>query len=66
MHFVNEGKETITPQVARASNSYVPRIHVDQENTQFSTYQLQMHGMAQKLVNTPLFCFQDFKLSIKT
>jgi hypothetical protein len=34
------GEETITPQVAKASNSYVPRIHVHQENTQFSTDQL--------------------------
>jgi hypothetical protein len=31
------GEETITPQVARASNSYVLGIHVHQENTQFST-----------------------------
>jgi len=35
-----------------------------------STYQLmecqlQMCGMTQKLVNTPLFCFQDLKLSTK-
>jgi hypothetical protein len=27
--------------------------------------QLQMHEMAQKLVSTPLFCFQDLKLSTK-
>jgi hypothetical protein len=26
-------------------------------------YQLQMHELAQKLVNTPLFNFQDLKLS---
>ncbi len=31
------GEETTTPQVARASNSRVPRIYVHQENTQFST-----------------------------
>jgi hypothetical protein len=34
------GEETITPQAARASNSHVPRVHVHQENTQFSTDQL--------------------------
>ncbi len=27
------GEETITPQVARASNSRVPGIHIHQENT---------------------------------
>jgi len=27
--------------------------------------QLQMHGMAQKLVSTPLFRFQDLKLSTR-
>jgi hypothetical protein len=27
--------------------------------------QLQMHEMAQKLVSTPLFCFQDLKLSTR-
>jgi hypothetical protein len=27
--------------------------------------QLQMHEVAQKLVNTPLFCFQDLKLSTR-
>jgi hypothetical protein len=31
------GEETTTPQVARASNSRVPGVHVQQENTQFST-----------------------------
>jgi hypothetical protein len=31
------GEETTTPQVVRASNSYVPGIHVHHENTQFST-----------------------------
>jgi hypothetical protein len=61
------GEETTTPQ---ASNARVPRIHVHQENTQFSIDQLmecelQMHEMAQKLVSTPLFSFQDLKLSTK-
>jgi len=28
-----KGEETITPQATRASNSYVPGIHVHQENT---------------------------------
>ncbi len=32
------GKETTTPQAIRASNFRVPRVHVHQENTQFSTY----------------------------
>jgi hypothetical protein len=64
------GEETTTPQAARASNSCVPRIHVHQENTQFSTNQLmecqlQMHEMIQKLMNTPLFCFQDLKLNTR-
>jgi hypothetical protein len=27
------GEETTTPQVVRASNSHVPRVHVHQENT---------------------------------
>jgi hypothetical protein len=44
------GEETITPQVARASNSRVLGIHANQENTQFSTNkimecQLQMCEM---------------------
>jgi hypothetical protein len=65
-----KGEETITPQATRASNSRVPGVHVHQENTQFSTdqlmkCQLQMHEMAQKLVNTPLFSFQDLKLSTR-
>ncbi len=30
-------EKIITPQVARASNSHVLRVHVHQENTQFST-----------------------------
>jgi len=64
------GEETTTPQAIRASNSHVPRVHVHQENTQFSIdqlmeCQLQMHEMAQKLMSTPLFCFQDLKLSTK-
>jgi hypothetical protein len=54
------GEETTTPQATRASNSRVPRVHVHQENTQFC--QLQMREMVQKLVSTPLFCFQDLKL----
>jgi hypothetical protein len=64
------GEETTTPQAARASNSRVPRVHEHQENTQFSTNQLmecqlQMHEVAQKLVSTPLFRFQDLKLSTR-
>jgi hypothetical protein len=63
-------EETITPQVIKASNFRAPRIHVHQENTQFSTNklmecQLQMHENAQKLVSTPLFCFQNLKLSTR-
>jgi hypothetical protein len=64
------GEETTTSQAARASNSRVPRVHVHQENTQFSTHQLmecqlQMHEVAQKLVSTPLFSFQDLRLSTR-
>ncbi len=60
------GEETITPQVVRASNSHVPRVHVHQENTQFSTDQLmECHEVAQKLMSTPLFSFQDLKLSTR-
>jgi len=64
------GEESITPQAIRASNSRVPGVHVHQENTQFSTdklmeCQLQMHEIAQKLVSTPLFSFQDLKLSTR-
>jgi len=64
------GEESTTPQAVRASNSCVPRIHVHQENTQFSTdqlmeCQLQMHEMAQKLMSTPLFNFQNLKLSTR-
>jgi len=63
------GEETTTPQVVRASNSRVPGVHVHQENTQFSTNklmecQLQMHEVAH-LVSTPLFSFQDLKLSTR-
>jgi hypothetical protein len=64
------GEETTTPQAARASNSRVPGVHVHQENTQFSTdqlmeCQLQMYEVAQKLMSTPLFNFQDLKLSTR-
>jgi hypothetical protein len=64
------GQETTTPQATKASNSRVPGVHVHQENTQFSTNKLvecklQMCEMAQKLVSTPLFCFQDLKLSTR-
>jgi hypothetical protein len=65
-----KGEETITPQATRASNFRVPGLHVHQENTQFSTdqfmeCQLQMREVAQNLVNTPLFCFQDLKLNTR-
>jgi hypothetical protein len=64
------GEETTTPQVVRASNSRVPRVHVHQENTQFSIEQLmecqlQMHEVVQKLVSTPLFSLRDLKLSTR-
>jgi hypothetical protein len=64
------GEETTTPQAAKASNSCVPGVHVHQENTQFSTdqlmeCQLQMHEVAQKLVSTLLFSFQDLRLSTR-
>jgi hypothetical protein len=63
-----KGEETTTPQVIRASNFHVPGVHVHQENTQFSIdqlmeCQLQMCEVAQKLVSTLLFSFQDSKLS---
>jgi len=63
------GEETTTPQAAKASNSHVPGVHLHQENTQFSIdqlmeCQLQMCEVAQKLVSTPLFSFQDLKLNI--
>jgi hypothetical protein len=62
------GEETTTPQAIRAPNSPVLEVHLHQENTQFSTdqlmeFQLQMCEVAQKLVSTSLFCFQDLKLS---
>jgi len=65
-----KGEDIITPQAVRASNSRVPRVHVHQENTQFSTYQLmecqfQMREVVQKLVSTLLFYFQYLKLSTK-
>jgi len=65
-----KGEKTTTSQVARTSNSRVLGVHVHQENTQFSTdqlmeCQLQMHEVAQKLMSTPLFSFQDLKLSTK-
>jgi hypothetical protein len=64
------GEETTTPQAVMASNSRVPGVHVHQKNTQFSTdqlmeCQLQIHEVAQKLVSTPLFSFQDLKLSTR-
>jgi len=64
------GEETTTPQVVRASNSRVLGVHVHQENTQFFTdqlmeCQLQMYAMTQKLMSTPLFSFQDLKLSTR-
>jgi hypothetical protein len=40
MHLVGEGEETTTPQVVRASNSRVLKVHVYYKNSQFSTYQL--------------------------
>jgi len=63
-----KGEETTTPQPVRASNSRFLGVHVHQDNTQLSTNQLmecqlQMHEVAQKLVNTPLFSLQDLKLS---
>jgi hypothetical protein len=64
------GEKTPTPQVIRASNSHVLGVHVHQENTQFSTDQLmecqfQMCEVAQKLVSTLLFSFQNLKLSTR-
>jgi len=64
------GEETTTPQAVRALNFRVPRVHVHHENTQFSTdllmeCQLQMHGVAQKVVSTSLFSFQDLKLNTR-
>jgi len=64
------GEETTTPQAIKASNFCVPGVHVHQENTQFfidqlMECQLQMREVAQKLMNTPLFSFQDLKLNTK-
>jgi hypothetical protein len=64
------GEETTTPKAIKALNFHVPRVQVHKENTQFSTdqlmeCQLQMCEVAQKLMNTLLFCFQDLKLSTK-
>jgi hypothetical protein len=64
------GEETTTPHAARASNFHVPRVHLHQENTQFSINQLmecqlRMREVVQKLMSTPLFCFQDLKLNTK-
>jgi len=65
-----KGEETITPQAVKASNSCFLGVHVHHDNTQLSIdqlmeCQLQMHEVVQKLVNTPLFSFQDLKLSTK-
>jgi hypothetical protein len=64
------GEEITTPRATKASNYRVLRVYVHQENTQFSIdqlmeCQLQMHEVAQKLVSTSLFNFQDLKLSTK-
>jgi hypothetical protein len=64
------GEDTTTPQAAKASNSCVLGIHVHQENTQFSIdklmeCQFQIHEVAEKLVSTLLFSFEDLKLSTK-
>jgi hypothetical protein len=64
------GEEITTPQAAKALNFRVLKKHVHQKNTSFSADQFmecqhQMCEMAQKLVNTPLFSFQDLKLNIK-
>jgi hypothetical protein len=64
------GEETTTPKVVRVSNFRIPRIHVHQENTQFSIDQLmecqfQMNEVARKLVNTLLFNFQDLQLNTR-
>jgi len=64
------GLETTTPQAVKASNFCVLRVHVRQENTQFSTNkfmecQLQIREVVQKLMSTPLFCFQNLKLNTK-
>jgi hypothetical protein len=63
-------EETTTPQAIRASNSRVLGVHVHKKNIQFSIdqlveCQLQMREVAQKLLSTPLFRFQDLKLSTR-
>jgi hypothetical protein len=65
-----KGEESTTSKAVRASIFCVPRIHVHQENIQFSIdqlveYQLQIREMAQKFMSTLLFSFQDLKLSIR-
>jgi hypothetical protein len=65
------GEDTTTPQATTTSNSHVLKVHVHQENTQFSINelmecQLQMREVAQMLLNRALFNFQDLKLSTKT
>jgi hypothetical protein len=61
-----KGEEITTPQVVRASNSHVPGVHVHQFFTdQFMECQFQMPEVAQKLVSTLLFSFQDLKLSTR-
>ncbi len=65
-----KGEETTTPQATRESNSRVLGIYVYHENTQFPIdqimeCQLQMCELVQKLVSTPLFSFQDLKLSTR-
>jgi len=64
------GEENTTPQATRASNFHVPIVHVHKKNTQFSTdqlmeNQLQMREVAQKLMSTSLFTFQNLKLNTK-
>jgi hypothetical protein len=65
------GEETTTPQAIRASNFRVPGVHVHQKNAQFSIdklmeCKLQMCEVAQKLVRTLLFSFQELKLNTRT
>jgi hypothetical protein len=57
------GEEITMPQALKASNYRVLRVHVHKENTHFFIDQLmecqfQMHEVAEKLVNTPLFRFE--------
>jgi hypothetical protein len=70
MHLVGQGGGDYYTTSYYASNFRVPRVHVHQENTQFSTNQLMecqlhKHQVAQKLVNTPLFSFQNLKLNTR-